>query len=195
MGEYAKRKSDEQMVKIGTWPNMYYLRHDQKNKVEYDILNKGKRVYYRLIFKDEIANQPGNFDQYDRSIRIQDSKKFFTEEQIEEMKPGVVQINDNNKNIMLLLPCYHGLKENDDIGNVVIQKKPSEPFALQMILEKEDGKLTFEIMCLQCRTSFILDEEEIQMLKSFFGEQSEKDLQLNINYVLDYNKKLEEKNE
>lgn len=43
MGEYAKRKSDEQMVKIGTWPNMYYLRHDQKNKVEYDILSKEKR--------------------------------------------------------------------------------------------------------------------------------------------------------
>ena len=103
MGEYAKRKSDEQMVKIGTWPNMYYLRHDQKNKVEYDVLNKGKRVYYRLIFKDEIANQPGDFSQYDRSIRIQDSKKFFTEEQIREIKPGVVQINDNDKNIMLLL--------------------------------------------------------------------------------------------
>ena len=192
MGEYAVRKSDKEYVKIGTWPNMYYLRHDQKNKVDYDIFNKGKRVYYRLIFKDEITCQPGDFDQYDRSIRIQDSKKLFTEEQIKNIQPGKIQVNDSDKNIMLLLPCYHDLKENDDIGAVVIQKKVSEPLALQMILEKEDGRLTFEICCLQCGKSFILDEEEIPMLKSFFGEQSEKDLQLNINYVLDYNKKLEE---
>jgi hypothetical protein len=87
-----------------------------------------------------------------------------------------------------LLQGYHDLKENDDIGAVVIQKKVSEPLALQMILEKEDGRLTFEICCLQCGKSFILNEEEIPMLKSFFGEQSEKDLQLNINYVLEYNK-------
>ena len=191
MGEYAVRKSDEEYVKIGTWPNMYYLRHDQKNKVDYDVLNKGKRVYYRLIFKDEITNQPGDFDQYNRSIRIQDSKKLFTEEQIKNLKPGKIQVNDSDKNIMLLLPCYHDLKENDDIGAVVIQKKVSEPLALQMILEKEDGKLTFEVCCLQCGKSFILDEEEIQMLKSFFDGQSQRDLELNVNYVMDYNKKLE----
>ena len=39
---------------------------------------------------------------------------------------------------------------------------------------------------------FILNEEEIPMLKSFFDGQSQRDLELNVNYVLNYNKKLEE---
>lgn len=34
MGEYAKRKSDNQKIKIGTCQTMYYLRLEGRNQVE-----------------------------------------------------------------------------------------------------------------------------------------------------------------
>ncbi len=187
MGEFATRKIDNENVKIGTEVNMYYLRHNQKKQIIYPYFSPGKVNNFRLIFSDEKGVLPGDFKEHNRSIRITDSAKLFSKEFTEELTPGNVQVVDNYKGITVLLPCYHGLKENTDLGKVKIQSLIEEIFAVTQMKEKEDGFLTFNIECLHCGKTFYLDEEEIPLLKSYFKGTSEKDLKLNIDYVLEYN--------
>ena len=68
MGEYAKRKSDGQRVKIGTCESMYYIRWDRKDDVEY---NFGKYEYYwRIPFPDEDHVNTGEYEDYSRGVRL-----------------------------------------------------------------------------------------------------------------------------
>jgi hypothetical protein len=76
MGEYAKRKSDGQEVKIGTCENMYYLRYEDRAKVAKipNSLNPaeddGDGLRFRLPFPDEDHLQPGEYENYNRGERL-----------------------------------------------------------------------------------------------------------------------------
>ena len=191
MGEYATRKIDNENVKIGTESSMYYLRHDQKKQIIYHYFKEGKVNFFRLFFSDEKGVLPGDFEIYNRSIRLKNTKQFFSEELINSLKPGNVQVIDDSKRITLLVPCYHGLKENKDIGKVKIQSDTDDLFLLTKIKELESGFLTFNIECSHCGKNFWLDLEEIPLLETYFGGSTEeKDLKANIEYVLKYNEKL-----
>lgn len=71
MGEYATYNG--QRIKIGTCEDMYYLRADQRDKVEpethsvdpsdEDVL---RTLRFRFPFPDEDGVQPGEFDPYER---------------------------------------------------------------------------------------------------------------------------------
>lgn len=124
MGEYAKRKIDGVEVKIGTCEQMYYLRYEQRNEVEYDfgnyefnwriptptednipagefkygMLSEGKYVPYELRL---ISNIPDNISN--------DIKQYS----------GKMQLRDERSGLQVVIPCYHGLalpKNTDDVS-------------------------------------------------------------------------------
>lgn len=75
MGEYAKRKSDGQEIKIGTCESMYYLRADQRDAVEampgnVHPIDDAEHVRFRFPFPDEDKVLPGEFANYDRGVIV-----------------------------------------------------------------------------------------------------------------------------
>ncbi len=72
MGEYAKRLSDGQDVKIGTAENLYYLRPDQIDLVgDYPALRSHLREFrFRFPFPFEDGIAPGDFEDYGRGFTV-----------------------------------------------------------------------------------------------------------------------------
>jgi hypothetical protein len=75
MGEYAKRLSDGEHIKIGTCEDMYYLRRDQIDLVQYDggftpdVLTV---VRFRFPFPGEDKIAPGDFNDYNYGFKVYD---------------------------------------------------------------------------------------------------------------------------
>lgn len=75
MGEYAKHNGEE--IKIGTCEDMYYLRFDQRHKVQalsgnVDPVADAGALRFRFPFPDEDGERPGDFHKhgYHRGITI-----------------------------------------------------------------------------------------------------------------------------
>jgi hypothetical protein len=182
MGDYARIKKTGEEVKIGTCGSNYYLRHDQKNEIE----NVNGKKYnfegesFRLIFEDEKNIKPGHFDNYNRGIRFYNSIDFFTPEQIENLKPGIMQFSKNG--LLLNVPCYHNLKLPNNTGDIkAFFNGRAEVFEVTRIKEI-DKKLTLIIRCTNCGDEFYLDFDEIEKIETHY-----KDFQINLDYILSYN--------
>lgn len=122
MGEYAKRKSDGVEIKIGTCEDMYYLRYEDRGKVS-KIPNSldpsdcdGLR--FRLPFPDEDNILPGQYEDYNRGLRLYQSvnagtasawHQDFTDESTMS-DPGIIQLKHETSGLLLNVPCYHGHK-------------------------------------------------------------------------------------
>jgi hypothetical protein len=75
MGEYAKRKSDGQEIKIGTCEDMYYIRFEDRFKVSpldgnTDISREPEGCRFRLPFPDEDNILPGDYEDFNRGLRL-----------------------------------------------------------------------------------------------------------------------------
>jgi hypothetical protein len=77
MGEYARRKSDGQEIKIGTCEDMYYLRADQRFQVSPlpgNLDPASKSVVHVLRFRfpwpHEDGTQPGEFEEYEKAVAV-----------------------------------------------------------------------------------------------------------------------------
>jgi hypothetical protein len=75
MGEYAKN-SHGTRIKIGTCEDMYYLRFDQRYLVSHergnvDPVKDAHELRFRFPWPDEDRNEPGAFDDFDRSFRVE----------------------------------------------------------------------------------------------------------------------------
>ncbi len=73
MGEYATHNG--QNIKIGTCEDMYYLRYDQRQLVtpergNVDPVKDAEALRFRFPWPDEDANEPGQFENYHRSLTI-----------------------------------------------------------------------------------------------------------------------------
>lgn len=112
MGEYAKRKSDGVETKIGTCESMYYLRYEDRNKVEkipHSLdATKEENLYWRLPFPDEDKTKIGEYNDHDRGQILYDKdEKDFTSAELAQ-KPGIIQLRDEKSGLLLNVPCYHG---------------------------------------------------------------------------------------
>lgn len=182
MGDYAVDRKTGERFKIGTCDTMYYLRHDQKKDVIYEFA-QGTR--FRLIFKDELENDPGDFNQPRRYIEIRGANEFFSKEDIETIEPGINQLT-NGYGLLANISCYHGLKLPEDSKGIhFFWNGYKEHFVLANIKELNDGTLTFIIECAVCGQAFRLDLEDIDKIKGF-GE----DFKLNVDYVKKHNEKI-----
>lgn len=113
MGEYAIRKSDNAEITIGTCEDMYYLRYEDREKVQtkpgnVDPVAEANELRFRLPFPDEDDIQPGEYENHDRGERLYKAGKFgcddFAPDGLEK-NPGLIQLHHKSG-----LPCYHGTK-------------------------------------------------------------------------------------
>lgn len=125
MGEYAKYNGRD--IKIGTCEDMYYLRFEDRGKVRHISGNvnpavdrEAAELRFRLPFLDEDDCGPGNYEEYNRSLRLCDCGKIgsklnycrdFADESLAE-KPGTVQLH-HESGLLVNVPCYHGIRLPD----------------------------------------------------------------------------------
>ena len=74
MGEFANRKHDNARIKIGTCEDLYYLRWEDRYCVtpqrgDVDPANESG-LRFRLPFPDEDDVLPGNYEDYNRGLRL-----------------------------------------------------------------------------------------------------------------------------
>lgn len=118
MGEYAKFNGQE--VKIGTCETMYYLRYEDRTRVQaiphsLDPV-KCQNLFWRLPFPDEDGTAPGHYQDYKRGLRLfkmvpdhmgrEYAEDFADPETVSD--PGIIQLRHNDSGLLLNVPCYHG---------------------------------------------------------------------------------------
>lgn len=184
MGEYAKTKKGRE-IKIGTCEMMYYIRHDQINQVDYKF---DFDCYFRLQLESEKGIEAGDYKSHETNgIDIFNAGKFFTNEQIETLKPGIDQIT-NRCGLLINLPCFHGLKLPEFVGMKVFKNGCRPFFKVSYLFYKHDeNKLYFAISCKCCNTMFTCDSSEAKEFDIPF--ENKEDFDNMIKYVEDFNGK------
>jgi len=122
MGEYAKRKSDGEVVKIGTCEAMYYLRWEDRERVSKvpNSLDPATTagLFFRLPFPDEDGLQPGDYTEHNRGYRLgrqepeAGGRSYWCDwapSEVDEIKPGLIQLS-HKSGLLLNVPCHHGVK-------------------------------------------------------------------------------------
>jgi len=125
MGEYAKRKTDQEEIKIGTCDCMYYLRYEDRHTVEalpghVDTVNT-LNLFWRLPLPSEDEILPGCYKSHQCVIRlyyVPEKRTYscqyavdFRDETMAE-NPGTMQLH-HESGLLLNVPCYHGLRLPD----------------------------------------------------------------------------------
>lgn len=121
MGEYAIRKSDGEHIKIGTCETMYYIRYEDRSKVEalpcsVDLKDAHKYgLRFRLPVFSEDGIEPGNYEESEGSIPLfhEKTKKNFP---IKGGKPGLIYVTHKDSGVQVTFPCYHGEKLPESYG-------------------------------------------------------------------------------
>jgi len=161
MGEFAKRKTDGQEIKIGTCETMYYLRYDDRHNVEpvQGSLNPGKEfnLFWRLPFPDEDNIKPGEYKDFERGEIL---KGFKDPETIED--PGYISLKHWENELRVSLKCYHGEKipeGNEDLK--VFWNSTPDNYELVHIKNTEN-QMRFVVKCLHCRRMWSYEWHEIE---------------------------------
>jgi len=171
MGEYATYNGVS--IKIGTCESMYYLRYEDRGKVnpQRGSLNPATTdgLFWRLPFPDEDNNGPGNYDEYDRGLRlyrkIEDSRgEHFTRYEdfpAEELakNPGTLQMS-HKCGLLVNMPCYHGARL-PDLGPVrTFWNGKSWSIELVHLKNTSEGVLPI-IRCRHCGSMWRCTWEEV----------------------------------
>ncbi len=164
MGEYATRRSDGEQIKIGTCESMYYLRWDDINQVQlngYSLRQPG--LWFRLPFPDEDHQQPGDYDDYSRAIRL---LPYQAEDEpapvcfeLNGTKAGTLQVRHEGSGLLLNVACHHGQKlpqGSDEIRPFWNGKDPF-PWELYMVKNHEGQGLLPIVRCRHCGDTYRAD--------------------------------------
>ena len=163
MGEYARRKSDNASIKIGTCESMYYLRYGDRDKVICDI-GSGFGHYWRLPVPSEDHILPGDYPgTFAGNCLIplhwatvvgdngEDETIYFEPNKEVVEHPGSTQLRHDN-GLCVNIKCFHGLKlpeAGGDITSVDWIGKASHWWDLVCLRETEEG-LHPVVQCRQC---------------------------------------------
>lgn len=188
MGEMAKYKGER--VKIGTCEIMYYLRFEDRNKVEALENNvdpmSTKGLFYRLPLPEEDGFGPGDYDDHQPFIkyengsfrinsncRLDNSHPALTEG---PNNPGAVQAAVQPLGMLVNVKCYHGLKLNESTEDVrYFWNGKRDSLALSYL--KETGtELRVCVSCIACGQmwSFSFDEIEAAIINPIMKERIRK---------------------
>tara|TARA_R100001594_G_scaffold22178_1_gene42912 strand:- start:859 stop:1464 length:606 start_codon:yes stop_codon:yes gene_type:complete len=163
MGEYARLKSTGEDIKIGTCESCYYLRFEDRFKVDYE--EGFKNMWFRLPFPDEDHLQVGSYDDYDRAAPLHDyvdpedeSIREPYEYKGTEEHPGLIQLR-HDTGLLINVPCYHGLKLPEmGEGKAFFNGKDPHMFELCMVKyqakDEEFGELVPLVRCKACKKTF-----------------------------------------
>ena len=172
MGEYAIRKSDNLEIKIGTCYNMYYLRMEDTNKVDYT--GTYEKCAFRLPFPDEDHILPGEYQDYDRHVVL-----YGFECNDCAKDKGTLQLH-NDYGLLLNVPCFHGEKLPENTGDIKSFFNGKAPHYALYRLEKRDNEVVALVGCRACGEKwamplkwvipFVRDSDLKERLKSYNNE-------------------------
>ena len=175
MGEYAKRNSDGEHVKIGTCECMYYLRYEDRNKVSPlpGSLNPNTELnlYWRLPFPDEDRLLPGEYEEYKRGLRLYKmvpdgrgrewAEDFTLSDEGDDLNPGIIQLHHKEAGLLLNVPCYHGMKLPEvGPGMKAFWNGKGHSFELSSVKNTSEGVLPI-IRCRHCGNAWLSTWEEV----------------------------------
>lgn len=160
MGEYATYNGHE--IKIGTCENMYYIRYEDRFKVQplENSLDCSSEMglRWRLPFPDEDCVEPGEYTKHDRGIIL---GGFSDPTTTEDDAVGIIQLH-HPSGILINLPCYHGEKlpeiQGKDVKIFWNGKAPA--YALTAVKNTTEGIFPI-VSCQFCRTSWRYDWNDV----------------------------------
>ena len=152
MGEYAIR-DDGQEVKIGTCEMMYYLRYEDRLKMDKTTNSLDPKtetgLFWRLPLPEEDDVKPGDYKDYCGAvIHLPYEFKLFDEG--EEVEPGTVQVH-TKCGLLANIKCYHGerLPEGSDSIKFFWNGK-GRFYQLNYLKNHTDGKVWPVVTCREC---------------------------------------------
>lgn len=167
MGEYATRRSDRERIKIGTCEAMYYLRHEDIDKVipdgGYSLHQSG--FWFRLPLPQEDDIEPGSYDGYEVPVPLppyadpdNGERISFTMPEDVCKYPGSLQLT-HPSGLLVNAHCTHGhrLPEGTDELRAHWNGKASIWWQLYMLKDQKNEGLLPIVRCAFCGTTFRTD--------------------------------------
>ena len=164
MGEFALRRSDGVKIKLGTGADMYYIRYEDRMKVERDenSLDAAKELdlRWRLPFPDEDDTAIGEYDNYTRGQRLYtEGDTYALNIHIPENDPGTIQLS-HPSGLLINLPCYHGRKLPEIDGADVFWSGKSWSLELYQVINTPAGIKPI-VNCRHCRTFWSFEWDDV----------------------------------
>jgi len=144
MGEYAKRLSDGQTIKIGTCETMFGLRFEDRCRVRHesceDLSIPG--LFFRLPYPDEDQVPIGDYEDWNRGIRLfkkvpslRHTEELHDFDRIafapDDLQPGRLQLR-HEIGYLVNVPCYHGLELPKDTDEIKFYWNGKDTFCLEL---------------------------------------------------------------
>ena len=180
MGEYARRKSDGQEIKIGTCEDMYYLRADQRHLVAAlpgnvnPNSNDALSIRFRFPWPDEDGTLPGEYhDRFERGAAVRGAVPPVGVEH------GTVQFSAP-AGYLVSLPCPEGQPDNTpglrtSLNGLTIHRNGFGG-AVQLTQQKllADGRLVPVCKCGGCGYAWrVEDPAEIEAIAVAFRAEGD----------------------
>lgn len=178
MGEYATiidgpSAGDE--VKIGTCENLYYLRFDQRDRVDYDfgIGAELESWRWRFPFPDEDDHEPGSFDDYQRGFRL-DGWRIPTDWEGHSSVAFTATAG-----YVLSIPCPEGVRNQDAgtarVDGITVHRNGFRggPAIVQQRLH--EGQLCTIVMCRACGAKWRIPLELAEELAVLIRSQADRE--------------------
>jgi hypothetical protein len=140
MGEYAKLVNGGERVKLGSCEEMFYVRVEDINKVDYDF---SFTAFFRLPFPDEDSVCIGNYEPFNRGYKLKGFEAFET-----ASCPGIVYIWKDK--LRLDLTCYHGELQPESGNDITVAGTVPRNYELAYIKRIASGELSPVVRCLHC---------------------------------------------
>lgn len=167
MGEYAKRRTDGEEVKIGTCENMYYLRWEDRNNVlpihgnVNPVTESGLR--FRLPYPDEDDIRIGQYSAYNRGLPLvrhtETGSEYLTLPDTER-SPGNLQLRHDN-GLLVNVTCYHGLRL-PNLGEDGKAHWNGKAYSLELAFVKTCAEGVYPIVrCKHCGTMWCVSWDEV----------------------------------
>lgn len=172
MGEYAKFNGRE--IKIGTCESMYYLRYEDRARVDPvpHSLDPAKvtGLFFRLPYPDEDGQEPGSYKMHNKGYRLgkreelPNGQSYWADwhpEDAADADPGIIQLS-HESGLLLNVPCHHGAKL-PDVGEHVKAFWNGKSHALELSSVKSmPGGITRPVYhCRWCGSMWSCEWEEI----------------------------------
>jgi hypothetical protein len=155
MGEYAKRKSDDEEVKIGTCEEMYIRFEDRFKfrKVDGSVDPATvKNCHWRLPTPDEDNVKPGDYDK-DNRVPL---NGFYKQMDFSDgnWNPGFLQFT-HDMGLLISVPCYHAQKLPDGGGEFRVSWNGHDSNAFMLTAVKDVGDEMWAIVgCKHCMSEW-----------------------------------------
>lgn len=167
MGEYATRIKDGERVKLGSCEDLFYCRWNQRYDVT-DFPGTMERRFWHLPFPDEDYIPVGDFEDYEgwkrnyySALHQSFAEKLKEEENI-MAKPGSVTLRHEESGLQVRIPCFHGIKLPDNIGDCAVTWN-GYCFPVRMAAVKNyEKELRIVAGCTACGRIWSFSFDEIQ---------------------------------